>query len=377
MKAPPPSSSALRNPFGAASRRELLDSYFEGRAVSAAEAWRDVYKLLLWIDPTTALAHCYESDKSQPGRHWYSRSLAFHAFLCRSLGCDAQEVAAHIDWLFKRAHERLVLSQERTMRQRSARAIEQRAPYHEMGMPKPFNDPELRAIVGELAPTEGGRTQEEILEVLRDIRLHIAAENKRKNLLGEGFEDTIAAVLRRLEGGAPAEVKTQQLIEDLDGFREPRAGEKRQKVDLWVKTDSGRRILATAKWSVRADREKQLADDYRIYVDCNAAASPFEYVFLTNEFDAARLVANCDRMEANRALFDAVVHVCPDALLAAHGLTGELKTPETEGLLVALDKDRDSEVVEQRRSAERLPELVRSGRLMSLATWLADVGPGS
>ena len=31
-------------------------------------AWKHVYRLLLWIDSTTGLAHCYESDKSQPGQ---------------------------------------------------------------------------------------------------------------------------------------------------------------------------------------------------------------------------------------------------------------------------------------------------------------------
>jgi hypothetical protein len=29
------------------------------------------------------LAHCYETDKSQPGKNWYSRSLAFHELCCQ------------------------------------------------------------------------------------------------------------------------------------------------------------------------------------------------------------------------------------------------------------------------------------------------------
>jgi hypothetical protein len=63
--------------------------------------------------PTWSQSAACESDKSQPGRHWYSRSLAFHAFLCRSFGWEAREVADRIDWLFKQVHARLVLSQER------------------------------------------------------------------------------------------------------------------------------------------------------------------------------------------------------------------------------------------------------------------------
>ena len=59
--------------FGAENRNRLIDLYFQtsGREeVIPATAWRHVYRLLLWSDPTTGLAHCYESDKSQPGKAW-------------------------------------------------------------------------------------------------------------------------------------------------------------------------------------------------------------------------------------------------------------------------------------------------------------------
>lgn len=55
--------------FGEENRARLLKKYFaEVGPVTAATAWEHVYRLLLWIDRTTALAHCYESDKCQPGR---------------------------------------------------------------------------------------------------------------------------------------------------------------------------------------------------------------------------------------------------------------------------------------------------------------------
>src|SRR5947209_18866010 len=73
--------------FGAENRARLLDRYFElAGSVTAANAWRHVYRLLLWIDRTTSLAHCYESDKAQPGRPWYARSLAFHDWVSKELG---------------------------------------------------------------------------------------------------------------------------------------------------------------------------------------------------------------------------------------------------------------------------------------------------
>ena len=61
--------------FGVANRAQLLDRYFgEAAPINAESAWLHVYRLLLWIDRTTGLAHCYESDKCQPGRPWYGRS---------------------------------------------------------------------------------------------------------------------------------------------------------------------------------------------------------------------------------------------------------------------------------------------------------------
>lgn len=64
-----PVPDAVARAFGAENRARLLTRYFEGAdAVTPANAWQHVYRLLLWIDRTTALAHCYESDKAQPGR---------------------------------------------------------------------------------------------------------------------------------------------------------------------------------------------------------------------------------------------------------------------------------------------------------------------
>ncbi len=361
---PQPSGEALRAPFGSVSRGELLEHYFAERLVDASRAWQDIYRLLLWVDPTTGLAHCYESDKSQPGRHWYPRSLAFHAWVADEMGFVYRELGENIDWLFRRVLERLSLSEHRHMDRKMQKASEQRAAYGEM--PDPYEDPELRLLLEQSLGATGEELPFDLMSLVREIRRNVAAENKRKNLLGEGFEDVLAAIFKRLKDGPPPVVETQRLIQQIEGFREPRKGEKKAKVDLWLKTPSGRRVLVTAKWSVRADREKQLADDYRIYADCNDSPDTFDYVFVTNEFDAARLVAACDRMEMNRPIFDAVVHVSPGALLAAHGFDSPAPAPG-EG-------EREAEVGErERRSAARLPALVAEGRLISLEDWLARV----
>src|SRR3954470_22478320 len=41
-------------------------------------------------------------------------------------------------------------------------------------------------------------------ELVRRVFTHVTQENKRKNLIGEGFEDTIAALLKRVPGIARA-----------------------------------------------------------------------------------------------------------------------------------------------------------------------------
>jgi hypothetical protein len=55
------------------------------------------------------------------------------------------------------------------------------------------------------------------------------------------------------------------------------------------------RTLVTAKWSVRADREEQFMSDFQAYERLESAGRDFGYVLITNEFDAARLRAACER----------------------------------------------------------------------------------
>lgn len=85
-EAPGSTSEAVSRAFGVANRERLLDEYFGTTShLNAANAWQHVYRLLLWIDRTTGLAHCYESDKCQPGRPWYARSLRFHDWFASEL----------------------------------------------------------------------------------------------------------------------------------------------------------------------------------------------------------------------------------------------------------------------------------------------------
>ncbi len=342
------SAEAVQRPFGAASRAELLAEFFGDLEVAPADAWKALYRLLLWTDRSTGLAHCYESDKSQPGRRWYARTMAFHAWVADQLGVPPRLLGDHIDWMFGQALLRLSVREQHQRAERAAAAAIQRSQFGGVELPEPGFDPELRDIFQQFVDAVGGRDTPEhaLLAATEAVAALAAAENKRKNLLGEGFEDALAEVMRRLPGGSPEVVESRKLLHELPGFREPPYGEKPRRVDLGIVTSGGRRrVLVSAKWSVRADREEQFGVDFDSYARMEASGAAFDFVLVTNEFDGARLKSACQRRTLARPLFDAVVHVCPDALIAAYGDTA-------------------------RGAAAELPDLIASRRILSLSDWL-------
>lgn len=343
-----------QGPFSHPARVALIEEFFGGRSVDAATAWQDVYRLLLWVDSTTGLAHCYESDKSQPGRPWYARSLAFHAWLAERLEVPNTLLVDELDWMFRQVIKNVAAEEADKRAVLAERAADQLDAYKQE-MPVPGDDPELRQIIEPLLVDPGLPTDETVRDVLRQVRAHITSENKRKNLLGRGFEDVLATIIDRLDRGRPPGLGTQTAIEDIRGFRPPRSGDKTEKVDLWVEPEDGPRILASAKWSVRADREKQMRGDFLTYVACNELREPFEYVWITNEFDPARLVANATNTEGNQHLLNAVVHICPDALRVVH----ELDRPDL------------------RSTPAQLKQLLADRRIIGLDDWLRGLTASS
>jgi hypothetical protein len=336
--------------FGAESRLQLLDEYFaHAGEVSAGNAWMHVYWLLLWTDRTTGLVHCYESDKAQPGRPWYARSLAYHDWLSTALGVPPADMGAAIDWLFRRGTERLAAVIARQTEVRTARAAEQRAAYSDRGLPNPGEDPVIEALVrDELGEWLSNPPTEVLRRLTQRIRTYFGQENKRKNLVGEGFEDVLAALIQRLPGASPLRVSARPLLHSLPGFRPPPGVEKPRKVDLAVVGPGDRRILVSAKWSIRADREEQFGVDFDTYARLDEAGRDFDFVLVTNEFDAARLSTACSRRRQNAALFSSVVHVNPAGPLAAYGANLQ-------------------------RSAKLMADHVQSGRLISLDNWLTSL----
>lgn len=353
-KRPAKGASTIKSAFGAVNRARLINSYFADQPeenITAAHAWAHVYRLLLWVDQTTGLGHCYESDKSQPGKRWYSRSLAFHDWVSTALETSPGGLAAQIDWLFLRAAEDLAASVLKRAAKVAANAEAQRQPYEGRGFPEPGEDPELVAIVKEALGTHlGSEPPPEVWSALvQRVRQYLALENKRKNLVGEGFEDVIAQVVLRTSRDADMQVHTRRALHELPGFNRARAGDKPNKVDVSI-VSPPRRILVTAKWSVRADREKQFVTDFADYVSAEADRKPFEYVFVTNEFDPARLVRACEQLVGNALMFKHVVHISTDAIRATYGGAGEGQ--------------------DEAASIQRVLRHIDDGRLISLENWL-------
>ena len=231
--------------------------------------------------------------------------------------------------------------------ERSRLAAQQRAQYQARGFPEPGDDPGIEsAVLEELKPwLSKPPSQEAMHRLVQRIRTLLFQENKRKNLAGEGFEDVLAFIIQRLPGASKLTVRARPLLHELTGFRPPRRNEKPRKVDLAVIGPNRRRVLASVKWSVRADREEQFGTDFEAYARLEDAGRDFDYVLITNEFDAARLSAACERRRQNASLFTSVVHVNPHGPLAAYG-------------------------TELRGSATRMADHVRRGRLSSLENWL-------
>lgn len=351
-------STAIDRAFGAVNRNRLIDRYFSEQGaneITPADAWKHVYRLLLWSDPTTGLAHCYESDKSQPGKPWYARSLAFHDWVSCALETAPADLAKAVDWLFVTACKDLTAVVLRRSAGLAKAAANQRSAYEDRGFPEPGDDPELAALIGEsLQPYFASEPGDEVWRTLTQrVRGYLAVQNKRKNLVGEGFEDVLAQIVRRTCKGRVDHVLARQLLYEIPGFNRARSGSKENKVDLAI-VQPAMRTIVTAKWSVRADREKQFPADYEEYCNAESENKKFEYVFVTNEFDPARLMRACDALFRNNLMFNHVVHISTDAVRAAYGAAGGEEGKDTS-------------------SWRRVIAHIESGRLISIERWLHDL----
>lgn len=340
--------AAVERLFGHENRLRLLDEYFDGEArPTPPTAWLQVYRLLMYIDPTNGLTHIYESDKSQPGKPWHPRAARFHAWLADQLGTSTTDLPQQIDWLFTQVIKAV-----------TNRAAEAPAPdlapqgslLGDVQLPEPGSDPEMAEVIVDVLGGYLTRRPppEHLRKLTRSVYSYLSQRNKRNNLIGEGFEDVAAEIIRRIPGAEGLPVYTRRNLGKLPGFHPPPKGAKGERVDLAICPPGRQRVLVSSKWSIRADRERQFSDDFATYVRHNAIQEPFRHVLLTNEFDAARLKRACEEHAQNSPLFHDVVHINPQGILKAYGPTA-------------------------RRSFPDVASYIATGRLTSFEAWLATL----
>jgi hypothetical protein len=225
-------------------------------------------------------------------------------------------------------------------------------------MPRPDEDLELETLISDAIESHLGAAPSEdfIRDLLIRIKGHIGSENKRKNLVGEGFEDTLAGLLRRWEPTARRyDIKVRPALHDLPGFYAPRGSDKTKKVDLaLIDRATGHRVLVSCKWSVRSDREEQFMTDFDAYSKLESSGRSFDYVLVTNEFDPARLAAACENRSGNAEIFTRVVHVNPDGPREAYAAPTSGSRARAGGM-------------------ERAIGHMASGRLESLQSWFESL----
>ena len=85
--------------------------------------------------------------------------------------------------------------------------------------------------------------------------------------------------------------------------------------------------------------KEQFRSDFDDYSRLNRG-STFDYVLITNEFDAARLVRACDRRSGNAPLLTGVVHVNPAGPVVAYGKATKVRRWNASVMLRHVEEKR-------------------------------------
>ena len=301
----------LKSPFGHAERMRVLERYFaQAGEVTAESAWEHVYRCLLWMNRGAGLAHIYDSNHMQPGGNFHSRAVRFTDELCRVLGVSRKGLPAEIDFLFKGC----VAEWKRGRPSEIDPDIESELILALEQLLRGQNLPEER--VGALA--------RQIEALSRDF---FTIDNKRKNALGEGFEDLLYLLLTRVARIPHERIALRRPVSQLPGFRRApprRAGgsaEREPRPDIALFEGGITHLITTAKWSMRQDRETQFQAEYTAYQMSKTQTAELRFALITNEFDVARLnnVARAIPGGAGGYIFHQIYHINPELLAHTHG----------------------------------------------------------
>jgi hypothetical protein len=327
------------SPFGAAARGKLLRQHFnEAGSITPANAWRFIYRELLWIDGSTGLAHLYESDKAQPGRTWYSRTTVFTDMICERFGhITHEELKEQIDKLFRACLEQLIKSKDTLAGEKEivealtsfdssliiteeitdiVEANEELLHTSTAYVP----DVDLVAEFATMLATQANMAQPQAEIFARQLvaraRFYFTVERKRQNILGEGFEDLLQMLMIRVGQVPQSDIIVRQRANTLPGFQSPTTRERIEAPDIAIVKNNRTELLASVKWSLRHDRQKQLSDELDCYVELLSQERFPTYVLITNEYDPGRLV-NTDGLARRGQKIDRIYHINLELLLGA------------------------------------------------------------
>ena len=358
---------AHSSPFGKDSRVRILKQHLaESGMVTAQTAWQFIYRELLWLDGSTGLAHLYESDKAQPGRPWYDRSVVFTDILCaRYGGISRDDLKQQIDRLFRACLEKLIESREAGAEDADLAATLAALQQARFETPKSTTEtvtddehdilaytPDVSLVMefaallqqhAKMPPTEAELFARELVA---RARIYFTVERKRQNVLGEGFEDLLQLLIVAISRVPDKYIRVRQRANHLPGFQNPKATRERiEAPDIAIVKDERTRLLASVKWSLRHDRQKQLSDELDCYADLLSQEIFPRYVLITNEYDPGRL-ANADGLSRRGQRVGCIYHVNLDLLLGA-----------------LHDHDRIKDI----------RPMITAGRLRSVADFLTDM----
>jgi hypothetical protein len=353
------------SPFGKEARVQILRAHFEQAApVTPGTAWKFVYQELLWIDGSTGLAHLYESDKAQQGRRWYRRSLVFTRMLCERFGnISTEELRQQIDRLFRACLEQLVKSNHRPDDAPELAAAldtldlavtpDQPTPIADSAPHVYVPDADLVAEFARLLTLEAGLQPDAAARMATRLvaraRLYFTVERKRQNVLGEGFEDLLQLLMVQV-GHVPADhILIRTRANKLPGFQKESKRARLESPDIAIVQNNRTALVASVKWSLRHDRQKQLSDELDCYAELLSQDTFPQYVLITNEYDPGRLINAAGLVRSRGGVdlrVDYIYHVNVELLLG-----------------VLQDHERVKDLI----------PLVQSGRIRSLAHFLSDL----
>jgi len=302
---------AVHSPFGQGTRMRVLEAYFESAGeVTAANAWEHVYRCLLWVDEAAALAHVYDSNHMQPGGVFHSRAERFTDELCRHWGMSRRELSPRIDQLFQGC------------------VAEWKRSRHEK--PDPELENELIVSIAQHLHHAGiplDRSKLVAQEVESLARDFFTIGNKRKNALGEGFEDLLYLLLRKVSKVPAEKLSLRKRVSEMPGFRKNPQRTKGSRAprephpDIAIVEEGITHVIATAKWSTRQDRETQFQSEYSNYQRNKTQTTELQFALITNEFDVARLdnVARASPVGAGGYIFHEIIHINPSLLQHMQG----------------------------------------------------------